>query len=56
VGPYELEVRQADPYALTYQDAIPSILLEESYDTNERLAEQVRSMCLRDTISTRARR
>jgi len=25
----------------TYSNVIPSILLEESYDTNERLAEQV---------------
>ena len=42
VGPYQLEVRQAEQYALAYAtNVLPAIALLESYDTNERQAEAV---------------
>ncbi|MGE0758627.1 MAG: GEVED domain-containing protein [Pirellulaceae bacterium] len=40
VGPYELEIRRADAFGITVQDAIPEILLTETLDTNDRLASQ----------------
>jgi len=37
VGPYELKVRRATEFGRTLQDATPEILLQRSFDTNDRL-------------------
>lgn len=40
VGPYQLEIRRGEPFGRTIQDALPEIVLNRAFDTNDRLAPQ----------------